>query len=148
MKVILLQDVQNVGRKNDVKDVSNGYARNFLFPQNLAKPATEMAIKILAAKKERAEKEKSEEHQKYKALAEKLKSLALLFRVKMGGKGRAFGSVTAVKIRDALKKQGVEVQKDWVLLAESIKTTGEKVVKIKFPNDIISEVKIVVEAET
>lgn len=148
MKVILLQDVQNVGRKNDVKDVSDGYARNFLFPQNLAKPATETAIKILAAKKERAEKEKSEEHQKYKALAEKLKSLTLLFRVKMGGKGRAFGSVTAVKIRDALKKQGVEVQKDWVLLAESIKTTGEKVVKIKFPNDIISEVKIVVEAET
>lgn len=148
MKIILLKDVQHIGRKNDIKDVSGGYARNFLFPQNLAKPATETAIKVMTAEKERREKEKSAEYQKYKALAEKLKSLTLVFKVKIGGKGRTFGSVTAVKIRDALKKQGVEVQKDCVLLEESIKTAGEKVVKIKFPNDIVSEVKIVVEAET
>lgn len=147
MKIILLQDIPNVGRKNDVKDVSDGFARNFLFAKNLAKPATEAAIKMLAGQRVREEREKSEEYQKYKALMDKLKSLVLNFKVKMGAKGRAFGSVTAVKIRDALKKQGVEIEKEWVLLEDSIKTTGERKVQIKLPNDLMGEVKVVVEAE-
>ncbi|MBI2640538.1 MAG: 50S ribosomal protein L9, partial [Candidatus Sungbacteria bacterium] len=104
MKVILSQDVPNVGRKNDVKDVSDGFARNFLFPKNLAKPATEQALKALAGQKAHAEREKSEEYQRARTIAEKLKALELHFKVKLGEKGRAFGSVTAVKIRDALKK--------------------------------------------
>lgn len=147
MKVILLQDVQNVGRKSDVKDVSDGYARNFLFPRNLAKPATEQALKNLTAQKSHEEREKSEEYQKSKTLVEKLKSLTLTFKVKIGVKGRAFGSVTAVKVRDALKKKGIEVEKDWVQLEESIKTTGEKTVKIKLPHELVGEVKVAVEAE-
>ena len=148
MKVILLQDTPNVGRKNEVKDVSDGYARNFLFPRNLAKPATEAALKMLAAEKVREEREKSEEYQKYKTLVDKLKSLTLTFKVKLGIKGRAFGSVTAVKIRDALKRQGIEIEKEWVLLGGPIKTTGEKLIKIKLPYELMGEAKIVVEAES
>ena len=164
MKVVFIQDAPNVGRKNEVKDVADGYARNFLFPQNLAKPATEQALKAISAEKAREEREKSEEYQKYKALVDKLKSLTLTFKVrivprptKVGRdpgpeglgreKGRAFGSVTAVKIRDALKKQGIEVEKDWILLEESIKTSGEKMVKIRLPQEFVGEVKVIVEAE-
>lgn len=147
MKVILVKDVPNVGRKNDVKDVSDGFARNFLFLKNLAKPATENALKAVAGQKVLEERESSEEYQRNKSLVEKLKSLTLKFKVKMGEKGRAFGSVTAVKIRDALKKQGIEVEKEWILLEDSIKTAGESVVKIKLPHDLTGEVKIMVEKE-
>ncbi|MBI2121573.1 MAG: 50S ribosomal protein L9 [Candidatus Sungbacteria bacterium] len=147
MKVILFQDVPGLGRKNDVKDVSDGYARNFLFAKNLAKPANETALKSLAEQKSRVEKEKSAESQKFSVIVEKLKSLNLIFPVKLGEKGRAFGSVTAVKIRDSLKKQGIAVEKDWIILDEPIKTTGENMVKIKFPQGMEGEVRILVEAE-
>lgn len=147
MKVVLRQDMPNVGKKNEVKDVSDGYARNFLFPRNLAKPVTEEALKVLAAEKAREEREKSEEYQKYKVLADKLPSLTLAFKVKIGEKGRAFGSVTAVKIRDALKKQGITVEKEWIELEEPLKTSGEKNVKIKFPQELTGEVKVQIKSE-
>lgn len=147
MKVILLQEIPKLGHKNEVKNVADGYARNFLFPRKLAKPATEAALKILEEQKAREERERSIEYQKYKALAEKLKSLTLTFKVKIGEKGRAFGSVTAVKIRDALKKQGIEAEKEWIELDEPFKTAGEYAVKIKLPQGLKGEIKIVVEAE-
>lgn len=147
MKVILLQDIPKVGRKNEIKEVSDGYARNFLFARNLARPATAEALKILEIKKAREEKEKSDEYQKYKILAERLKNVILNFKVKIGVKGRAFGSVTPLKIKEALKKQGIETEKDWILLEQSIKTTGEHRVKIKFSPEITAEVKILIEAQ-
>ena len=147
MKVILLQDIPNTGKKNEVKDVSDGYARNFLFPRDLAKPATSEAFKAVTLQKEREEREKSQEYQKSKALVEKLKSLTLTFKVKLGEKGRAFGSVTAVKIRDALKKQGIEIKKEWIELEKPIKTTGDHTVKIKFSQNLRGEVKIVIKEE-
>jgi len=148
MKVILLQDIPKLGNKFEVKNVNDGYARNFLFPRGLAKPAIEIVLKSLAEQKAREEREESEEYQKYKLIAEKLKSLVLRFKMKVEEKNkRAFGSVTAVKIRDALKKQEIEVEKDWVLLEEPIKTMGEKEVKIKFPTGVKGEVKVVVEVE-
>ena len=147
MKVILLQNVPALGRKNDIKEVRGGYARNFLFPRNLAKPVTEESVRLVAAAKERDAREKSEKYQKHKMLAENLGTLTLSFKVKMGEKGKAFGSVTAAKIRDELKKHKVEVEKEWVLLEEPIKTTGEHTVKIKFPHEIEGKIKVVVEAE-
>lgn len=147
MKVILLQDIPKTGRKNETKEVSDGYARNFLLPRNLARPVTEVLLKTLEAQKAREEREKSEEYKKYKELAEKLKTCVLSFKVKTGGKGRAFGSVTPLKIHDALKKQGIEIGKELVLLEESIKTTGEHKVKIKLPQGSVEEIKVVVEAE-
>lgn len=164
MKVILLQDVPKLGLKNEVKDVSDGYARNFLFAKNLAKSATPEALKVLAEQKQREEREKSEEFQKNKTSVDKLKSLALNFKVKIvakplkGGrhpgpeglgreKGRVFGSLTAAKIQEALGKQGIKVERDWIALEESIKTAGEHSVEVKFPNNLVGKVKIMVEAE-
>jgi len=136
-----------VARKNDVKEVSDGYARNFLFPRGLAKSATEQVLKTHTQEREQQEKRQSEEYQKYKVLADALKTKVLNFKVKIGEKGRAFGSVTIVKIQEALKKQGVSVEREWILLDKSLKTTGEEKVKIKFPHDIIGEIRIIIEAE-
>ena len=147
MRVILLQDIKNLGKKDDIKNVSDGYARNFLFPKKLAKPTTEAALKELTKEKYEETKKLSTEHQKAKTLAEKLKTVVLNFKVKLGEKGRAFGSVTPVKIREALKKQGIEIDKDTILLEDSIKTTGEKLVKIKLPYNLYGEIKILIEAE-
>lgn len=147
MKIILLQDVSKVGRKNEVKEVSDGYARNFLFAKNLAKPASAENIKSLESQKIKEENKKSEEYQRYNNLVGKLENISLHFKVKMGEKGRAFGSVTPLKITEALEKQGVGVEKDWILLEDSIKTTGEQKVKIKLPQGLMGEVKILVEAE-
>lgn len=147
MKVILLQDIPTLGKKNDTKEVSNGYARNFLLPRNLAIPATADALQAVVVSKEREVREKSEEYQKHKALAERLAVITLKFVVKVGEKGRAFGSVTATKIRDALKKEGIAVEKEWVLLEDPIKVIGEHLVKIKFPPDFSGTVKVTVAAE-
>ncbi len=148
MKVILLQDIPKVGRKNEIKEVSDGYARNFLLAKNLARPATLENVKVLENQKVKEEKEKSEENQKCKALAERLKSTVLNFKVRVGEKGRAFGSVTAAKIRDELKKHGIEITKDQILLEESIKTVGENVVRVKLADHLMIELKLVVEAES
>lgn len=180
MRIILLQDIVSLGKKDDIKNVSDGYARNFLFPQKLAKQATESAVKILAAEKKEEAGKKSEEYKKYTALKEKIKSLKLSFKMKIGGKGkktdglfagsllteaskasvirkrsqgfaeegkRAFGSVTKQKIFDELKKHGIVIEKDWILLDEPIKTAGEKIVEIKLPNDLVAEIKILIEPE-
>ena len=146
MKVILLQEVKNLGKKGYIKNVSDGYARNFLFPQKLAKPATEEALAALETVKKEETKKESEEHKKYSALREKLKSIKLIFKMKMG-KGKSFGSVTIQKITDEFKKNSIIVEKEWVLLDEPIKTAGEKSVKIQLPYDFMAEIKVVVEAE-
>lgn len=148
MKVILLKDIPALGRTRDVKDVSDGYARNFLLPRKLAIPATDAALASAAARKTGEERAKSAEQDAYRAYAEKLKTMALSFKTKMGEKGKAFGSIGIAAIRDALKKKGVEVDKDWIALDAPIKTAGEKKVAIKFPQGIEGEVKIIIEPET
>lgn len=147
MKVILLQDVAALGRKRDIKDVSDGYGRNFLIPRKLAMPATPGAMQALTAQKEREEQEKSEQYGKYNVSAEKLKFTTLVFKTKIGEKGKAFGSISAIKIRDALKKEGIAVDKEWIALEDPIKTTGEHIVVVKFPHEIMAEVKVIVQAE-
>lgn len=147
MKVILLKDVPKLGHKNEIREVSDGYARNFLFAKKLAKPVTPESLKSMAVQKEREEKEQSEEYRQQKAIVEKLKSLELKFKVKVGEKGKAFGSVTPTKLKAALAKLGISVEKESILLEDSIKTTGERQVKIKLPHDLIGEVKVIVESE-
>ena len=161
MKVIFVKDVPRVGRKNEIKEVTDGYARNFLFTKGLARPADEASLKTITRETTRKEKEKSEEYKKYKALAEKLAAMPLRFKVKMsvpkgrdlaskgggGEKGKAFGSITAAKIFDALKKQGISIEKEWIDLEESIKTSGKHTVTIKFPHELKEEITVIVESE-
>lgn len=147
MKVILTKDVPKLGRKNEIKEVSDGYARNFLFANNLAKPATPDSLKALETARAQAERDKSREVEIQKSIVEKLKSLELRFKVKIGEKGKSFGSVTPAKIKEALAKLGFQIERESVLIDDSIKTTGEHNIKIKLSHDLIGEVKVIVESE-
>ena len=142
MKVILLKEVPKLGKAGEVRQVADGYARNFLFPQGLAEPATDQALKTharrLTSQKSSGEKERA----RYQTLAEKLHSTPLRFTLKVGEKGQAFGSVTAQDIADEFAKLGVAVEKDWIELEQGIKTTGEHTVKIRLPHQTEAEMKI------
>lgn len=147
MKVILLQDIPKVGKKREVKEVSAGYARNFLFPQKLAQPASRNAKNTLQRILQQEEREKSEEYTKYQATAARLSESTLRFNVKIGEKGKTFGSVSAAKIVEELKKQGIMIKKDWVEIAQPIKTTGIHDIRIKLPHDLTITIKVIVTPE-
>ena len=149
MKIILLQDVAHVGKKNEITDVSDGFARNFLFPKKLALLANEQTQLTLVANKESEERKKSAEREKYVKLAEKLRSLHVVIKIKVGGKGKAFGSVTAAKIAEQLKAQHhIEIEKEWIHLDEPLKSTGIKEVPVKFPYGIESALMVTIEPES
>jgi len=147
MKVILLRDVPALGRARDVRDVSMGFARNFLLPRKFAIPATPAAFASTSARQAREEQKKSAAEAAYRAYADKLKNVTLTFKTKMGEKGKAFGSISAAHIREALKKERIEVDKNWIMLDAPIKTSGEKKILIKFPHGFIGEAKIIIEPE-
>ncbi len=146
MKVILRKDVPGLGVRGDIKEVSDGYARNFLFAKKFAEPASVQAVKVVAHKRAIHEHKKHEEEQKYKDIVTRLASLVLHFSVRAGEKGKAFGSVPISKIIEELKKHKIEVEKDWLSFGEPLKSTGEKVIQINFPHNIQGEIKVVIEA--
>src|SRR3989344_8621607 len=147
MKVIFTKDVAGVARRNEVKDVSDGYARNFLFLKGLAHVATEGALKTL--EKEIAERSKKGALglDQARALAERLKTLTLRFKMKVGAKGTSFGSVNTSRIQEELHKKGISVEKEAIELEEPIKTLGEKMVVVRFSPEVSEGIKIIVEAE-
>ena len=147
MKVILLKDIPHLGQNNDIKDVSAGYARNFLLPKKMAAIATDAVVRDMAQKKAQKEKEIVRERENFVAAAKKMEDMTLPIKMKMGERGKAFGSVTAAKIADALRKEGITVEKEWVILDGAIKTTGEHAVGVRFPHDIGAQIKIIVEPE-
>ena len=148
MKVILEQDVKGQGKKGDLVNVSDGYARNYLIPRGLAKEATAdamNAIKIAdAAKKRRIEQERAEA----KALAERLSGMPVKLKAKAGAGGRLFGSVTAKEIADGLKEQhGVEIAKNKILLEDNIKSFGSFEIKVRLYPEITGTLYVVVAEE-
>lgn len=147
MKVILNKDVPSVGRKHEIKDVNDGFARNFLFRKKLAVQATEERVKALAQQKIHKDERTAAEREKYQQVADTLKSAEVIITVKAGEKGKAFGSVNAAKIVESLKKQGIELDKDRLDLEGPIKTTGVHDIGIKFPYDIKGEIKVIIKAE-
>jgi large subunit ribosomal protein L9 len=148
MKVIFQQDVKGQGKKGELAEVSEGYARNYLLPRKLAIPAT--ADNLNAMKLKEQAKAAMIEKEKQQALehAEKLKSCEVTVKAKSGGKGKLFGAVTAMEISEALKSQhGIELEKNRILLTEHIKTYGTFEVKCKLGHEISGTIKInVVEA--
>lgn len=147
MKVLLLEHIPQVGHKYDVKNVRDGYARNFLFPRNLAEPATEKTLRTVATQKATAAQQHEKEGAEYKTLADAAGGAPLVFAMKVGGKGQVFGSVSAADIAAALATRGQEIKKEWIALDEPIKTTGEKIVPLHFPHEVKGELTIHVTAE-
>ncbi|MDR0861561.1 MAG: 50S ribosomal protein L9 [Oscillospiraceae bacterium] len=145
MKVILQQDVKDHGKKGQLVEVSDGYARNFLFPRKLAVPATTDTINSMkqqdAAKKRRQELEKAEA----KSLATRLESLIVKVSAKSGGVGKLFGSVTTTEIAAALEQQhGISIEKNKFVLADHIKSYGSYEVKVKLGYEVSGTVNVIV----
>lgn len=143
MKVILLQDVKGLGKKGDVANASDGYARNFLFPKGLAVEATEGNMKTLGEQKKSQQAKKEKELEEAKALAEKINAITVEIKTKAGEGGRLFGSVTGKEIAEALeKKHGIKVDKRKMVLPEPIKVLGVTEVEVKVYPGVSGKLKV------
>ena len=143
MKVILLQDVRGQGKKGEMVNVSDGYARNFLFPRKLAQEATADNINTMRMN-DKAKREKEQRaREEAAAMSAKLRELTLNVYAKGGGAGRLFGSVTSQEISDALKEQeGIDLDRRKIVIEESIKTVGLYTVKVKLGFGIDAPLKV------
>jgi large subunit ribosomal protein L9 len=147
MKVIFLQDVKGKGKKGEVKNVSEGYARNFLFPKNLASEATPGAMATLQGQQKSEEKKQQAQLEEAEALKAKLAEMTITIKTKTGEGGRVFGSVTSKQIADGLKEQGIKIDKRKIELADPIKSLGYMNVPIKIHSQVTATVKVHVTEE-
>lgn len=143
MKIILLQDINNIGKKYDIKEVKEGYARNFLFPKNLAKPATEQMITWAEMQKEIQAKKIEEDLSKFQEIASKLDGQEIEIQVKTGEKGQLFEKITNQKIIEKLKELGFNVEKEQIQ-TEPIEQVGEFPIKIKLDHNLEAEIKLII----
>ena len=144
MRVILLKDVEKVGKKYEIKEVAKGFARNFLIPKGLVKLATKEAIVWLETQKEIKEKKAEEELKTVQERATSLDGQEITIAIKVGKKGQLFESINSQKISEKLKEIGFEIKKSQVLLAEPIKTFGEFPIKIKLEHNLEVEIKVII----
>jgi len=143
MKVILLADIKGVGKKDDVINASDGYARNFLFPKKLAVEANNENMAKLKSKNDSKAYQKEMDIKLAKQLAEKINSISIKMQVKAGENGKIFGGVTSKEIAETLKKDyQIEIDKKKVLLPETIKTIGTHTVEIKLYEGINAKLKL------
>ena len=147
MKVILLQDVKGKGKKGQLIEVSDGYARNFMLPRKLATEATPDAVNTMRmndkANQERIAREKAEAME----TAKKLREMTVTVTAKGGGAGRLFGSVTNQEIADALAKTGIQLDKRKITIAEPIKNVGTYTVTCKLGYEITAPLTVKIEEE-
>ncbi|MCQ2573055.1 MAG: 50S ribosomal protein L9 [Treponema sp.] len=143
MKVILNVDVKHLGEEGDVKNVANGYARNFLLPRNLAVPYNEATVAIFEAKKAEIEARKEQKRKDSASLKEKLEGLEVELIMPAGANGKLFGSVTNTVVADALAKLGFEIERKRIEIAGSaIKAVGSYKVTVKLYEAQTAEVKV------
>lgn len=143
MKVILKADIKGVGKKDEVINASDGYARNFLFPKNLAVEANNENMAKLKAKQNSVKFQKDQEREEAKKVAEKFTKILLKIKVKAGENGKIFGGVSAKEIAQELEKQyQIKVDKKKIELKETIKTLGIQTVEIKLFEGVIGKLKI------
>ena len=147
MKVILLKDVKKLGKKGDVVNASDGYARNFLFPRNLAKEATENSMYELNQKKESERRKKLAEIQEAQKLAEEIKNKEVKITVKAGENGKLFGSITSKDVADALNLQyKLSVDRKKVNI-DTIRQLGTYEAEIKLYPEVSTKIKVTVAAQ-
>ena len=147
MKVIFLQDVKGVAKKDEIKEAKDGYAQNFLFKKKLAIEATPANIASLEAKKQAAKEREAQKIADAKALAETLNKTGITLKGKGGDTGKLYGAITAADIAKALQEAGVEVDKKDIAMKDPIKEPGLHSVKVKIFMDINAELNVTVVAE-
>ena len=145
MKVILLCDVKGQGKKDEIVNVSDGYARNFLFPQKKAVPADAKATNELKNKEEAKQFKINEERKAAQALADKIKDVQVKIKMEQGQDGRLYGSVTAKDIAEKLKEAiGIDIDKRKIVVKENIKAYGNYSVEVKLLTDVSAKFTVLV----
>lgn len=143
MKVILLEDVKSLGKKGDVVNASDGYARNMLLPKKMAVQATDSNMKNLAAKKRGEAKAAAKALEEAKALKDEIEQKEITVAIKVGSGGRAFGSVSSKELAEAVKAQlGLEIDKKKLVLDAPIKELGDATVDLKLHPKVIAQLKV------
>lgn len=145
MKVILLEDVKNVGKKGALINAKDGYARNFLFPKNLAIEATPTNLKNLENAKKLQEEKEKEIYEEAKKLEEELMKITIVIKSKAGENGKLFGSITTKEIAETLESdKGINIDKRKFELDEIIKTVGEYSVKVRLHPKVVAKMNVIV----
>lgn len=148
IKVLLLKDVSNLGKKGEIVDVSDGYARNYLFPRGLAQEITDGMLEHLKLQEISQKKREEKLLEKYKKEKDIIEEQTFVIKAKVGEKGKLFGSITSKDIAEVIaKKLKIEIDKRQIELEEPIKSLGEYEVEIKLHPQVIANAKIVIEAE-
>ncbi len=147
MRVILLEDIENLGKKYEVKEVKDGYARNFLIPKGLVKIATKENLKRLESQKEKEAEKAGEVLKKIQTLVTTINGQEITIPVKVGKEGQLFESVTSQKIYEKLKEAGFKIKKKQIELPQPIKELGEFPVKIKFDHNLEGEIVVITTEE-
>jgi large subunit ribosomal protein L9 len=143
MRVLLIEDVDNLGYAGDVKRVADGFGRNYLIPQRLAVLATPGALKQAETIRKAAEKRRAQETEDARAIAGQLEGLALLFERRAGETGKLYGSVTSSDIAEAIKEKiAIEIDRRKVALPEPIRSLGSQEVSIKLMIDVTARIKV------
>lgn len=145
MKVLLKQDVAKIGKKGEMLEVKEGYARNFLFPNGLAVEAVGGALKQHEEEKKAQDRRKAKEKEEAEVLAAKLKGLTITLRHKAGEEGRLFGSITSAEIAEALKQKGFDIDKKKIHLEDPIRLVGTHSVTTKLHPEVVASIRVVVE---
>jgi large subunit ribosomal protein L9 len=147
MKVFLTKDVPGVGKANQVIEVSDGHARNYLLPRKLAVLATEGQVTLAQQHAENQTRRAERERDRAQQLANKLSQTAISFKVKAGGTGRLYGSITSADVAERLSSVvGNEVDKRWIQMDRPIRSVGEHVIDLKLEGGVRGHVKVIVES--
>jgi large subunit ribosomal protein L9 len=142
MKVIFLKDVKSQGKKGEVKEVSEGYALNFLIPRGLAQPASQGNIKVLENQKQAEVRRKDQEKEDAQKLGETIEALTVVLSSKSGEGGRLFGSITNKQIAEQLEKMKIKIDKRKITLDEPIRSLGVTNVPVKLHPEVTVSLKV------
>ena len=143
MKVILLSDVKNVGKKGDIKEVADGYARNFLLRNKLAVEATKASIDILQQQNEDAQQKKDEQVAEAEVVKQQIEKLTLIFKVKVGAEGKVFGTVSTKQITDELlKKHQIKVDKRKFIDTDNLASLGYHSVRAELFKGVVATIRV------
>ncbi len=148
MKVILLEDVKSLGKKGEIVNVNDGYARNFILPKKLGLEATSKNLNDLKLQKQNDEKVAQEKLDAAKALAEKIKEKSITVKIQAGVEGKVFGSISSKEIATEAKKQlNMDIDKKKIVIPDAIKSLGTYNVNIKLHKDVTATLTVKVEAK-
>lgn len=148
MKVILLDNIKGVGKKDEVINASDGYARNFLFPKKLAVEANNENMNKLKAKKQSEQYKKDVEKENAQNISKQLNDIILTIKVKAGDNGKIFGGVTSKDISEELKKQyNIDVEKKKIVLTDNIKNIGSLDINVRLYEGVVGKLKVKIISE-